>query len=276
MRKNFAQVLESAEIDLKKEYTKLFTMLYATYKDGANGTTSVYEKFSDAFPQMWFRGTAITLDEFDEEHGFCFEAKPENLNIDYFISFCEYFYNLCVGYQDVMSFLSDVNTTFITQQIKKIISLIGYKSIKQNDLTIFIEKSPSAIAVSEIIDDKNLSYKTIYYNHHSMKGDIEGKKEIILKLANCLEAKRKVLHSVNSTLADDLFFIFNNLNIRHNNTDSSDMKNYRKPVDDMPTDELEQWYDETYQMCLLAFLEIENIERKKKVADLKKELEKTI
>ena len=275
MRKNFAQVLESAEIDLKKEYTKLFTMLYAAYKDGANGTTSVYEKFSEAFPQMWFRGTAITLDEFDKEHGFCFEEKPKDLNIDYFISFCEYFYNLCVGFQDVISFLSDVNTTFITQQIEKIISLIGYKSIKQNNLTIFIEKSPSAIAVSEIIDDKNLSYKTIYYNHHSMKGDIEGKKEIILKLANCLEAKRNVLHSVNSTLADDLFFIFNNLNIRHNNTDSSNMKNYRKLVDDMPTDELEQWYDETYQMCLLAFLEIENIERKKKVADLKKELKKT-
>lgn len=264
MRRNFAQVLENAKIDLKKEYTKLFTLLYATYKDGTNNTTSVYEKFSEVFSQMWFRGTAISLDEFDEEHGFYFEEQPKDFNIDYFISFCEYFYNLSVGYMNVMGYLSDVNTTFITQQIDKIISLIGYKSIEQNGFTVFTERSPSAIAVSEIIEDENLSYKTIYYNHHSMKGDIEGKKEIILKLANCLESKRKALHSVNPTLEDNLFFIFNNLNIRHNNIDSSDVKNYRKSVDDMPSGKLEQWYDETYQMCLLAFLEIENIARRQK------------
>lgn len=275
MRRNFAQVLENAKIDLKKEYTKLFTLLYATYKDGTNNTTSVYEKFSEVFSQMWFRGTAISLDEFDEEHGFYFEEQPKDFNIDYFISFCEYFYNLSVGYMNVMGYLSDVNTTFITQQIDKIISLIGYKSIEQNGFTVFTERSPSAIAVSEIIEDENLSYKTIYYNHHSMKGDIEGKKEIILKLANCLESKRKALHSVNPTLEDNLFFIFNNLNIRHNNIDSSDVKNYRKSVDDMPSGKLEQWYDETYQMCLLAFLEIENIARRQKIADLKKELERT-
>lgn len=273
MRRNFAQVLENVKIDLKKEYTKLFTLLYATYKDGTNKTTSVYEKFAEAFPQMWFRGTAISLDEFDEEHGFCFEEQPKDFNIDYFISFCEYFYNLNDGYMNVMGYLSNVNTTFITQQIDKIISLIGYKSIEQNGFTVFTEMSSSAIAVSEIIEDENLSYKTIYYNHHSMKGDIEGKKEIILKLANCLESKRKILHSVNPALEDNLFFIFNNLNIRHNNIDSADVKNYRKFVDDMPSNELEQWYDEAYQMCLLAFLEIENIERRKKVADLKKEIE---
>lgn len=42
----------------------------------------------------------------------------------------------------------------------------------------------------------------------------------------------------------------------------------------MPKDKLEKWYDETYQMCLLAFLQIENLDRKMKFDTLKAEIEK--
>ena len=38
-------------------------------------------------------------------------------------------------------------------------------------------------------------------------------------------------------------------------------------------EELEHWYDETYQMCLLAFLRIEHIDRKKAINELKKKVE---
>jgi len=46
-------------------------------------------------------------------------------------------------------------------------------------------------------------------------------------------------------------------------------KNYKEIVAKMTQGELEGWYDETYQMCLLAFLELDNVERTKKVAELK-------
>lgn len=62
--------------------------------------------------------------------------------------------------------------------------------------------------------------------------------------------------------------MFNNMNIRHNNCAEGD-KNYKKVVAKMSQDELESWYDETYQLCLLAFLELDNVERTKKVAELK-------
>ena len=37
------------------------------------------------------------------------------------------------------------------------------------------------------------------------------------------------------------------------NVDSIYRKNYKKVIAEMPPEELEHWYDETYQMCLLAF-----------------------
>lgn len=82
-----------------------------------------------------------------------------------------------------------------------------------------------------------------------------------------LEPKRKDL---SNQLSSDLFFIINNFNIRHNNTDPNDKSKYNSKVAEMSTDELEHIYDEVYQMCLLAFMELEHSERKGWIDELKK------
>lgn len=232
--------------------------------------TSLYDEFSEYFINVWFRGTSLSLEDFDEQYGFDFEKYPQSFNIDYLINFCEYFYNLICAYIDVPA-LNKYNVTFILHQINRVIEAVGYMSTKQDGLTIFTEKSVSAIAVSEIVPN-DISYKVISYNHHSMKGNLENKKDTILKLANLLEGKRKQLKSINPSLEDDLFYAFNNLNLRHNNKDK-DYKKYKQYIADMPDNDLEQWYDEVYQMCLLAFLEIEQIDRKKSFNDLKRQIE---
>lgn len=87
-----------------------------------------------------------------------------------------------------------------------------------------------------------------------------------------LEAKRSDLKKADKTLENDLFYIFNNLNIRHNNIDPQLKGNYKVYVAQMPNDELERWYDEAYQMCLLAFLQLENHDRKIEFDKLKAEI----
>ena len=64
-----------------------------------------------------------------------------------------------------------------------------------------------------------------------------------------------------------MFSLFNNINIRHNNSDPQSGK-YHKFVANMSNAELEKWYDETYQLCLLCFLEMDNVERKRKIKEL--------
>ncbi len=129
-----------------------------------------------------------------------------------------------------------------------------------------------AVAESDLISEE-ISYKLIYYNHYSMKGDIEAKKQTIIQLAGSLEGKQAELSNINSVLKDDLFYLFNNLNLRHNNVDPSAKKKYKAYVANMDDEELEYWYDETYQMCLLAFMSIENAERKKAFIELKANIE---
>lgn len=58
------------------------------------------------------------------------------------------------------------------------------------------------------------------------------------------------------------------MNIRHNNCDPAS-KNYKEHTANMSKKELEFWYDEIYQLSLLSFLELDNIERSKQIKVLK-------
>ena len=150
--------------------------------------------------------------------------------------------------------------------------LRGRTAQVKNGITDFVPKDQAAISVSEIVDS-SLSYRVIEYNHHSMKGNLERKKATLIALADKLEAKRVKLKQVNGSLESDLFYLLNNVNVRHNNADQGG-KNYIHFVADMKDDDIEQWYDDIYQMCLLAFLELDHLERKERVKQLKEDIQK--
>ncbi len=137
----------------------------------------------------------------------------------------------------------------------------------EKEQVIITEKSAKVTAVAEITS-ANISYQIVKYNHHTLKGDIEKKKAILLVLSNELEPKRKQLSSINIQLTTNIFYMLNNLNLRHNNRSKKD-KNYKEYVAKMKKNKLEEWYDELYQMMLLAFLELEQVERNAKFNELK-------
>lgn len=102
MRQNFAQILKDAKIDIKVEYQKLYGMLYDRSIPVSNtNRISVYDELSTYFIAFCFRGTCLSLDEFNDLHGFHFEKDPTNFNIDHLISLCEYIENLLIAYQCV-------------------------------------------------------------------------------------------------------------------------------------------------------------------------------
>ena len=273
MRRNFATILKEAKVNIQDEYARLYAIFYDKYLYENGNNFSFYDLIEASFSGFWFRGTCVSLADFNETHEFSFEKEPQDFNLDYLISFCEYVYNLTMGFMGCNNtYASFFNTQRIIEQIFRIIEKIGYMQSSEDGLTIFVEKNQAAISVSEIVPQE-ISYKVISYNHHSMNGDIEGKKAILLILANQLEPQEKKLNQIDATFKSELFFAFNNFNIRHNNIDPSDKRYYNKAVAEMSEEELEHWYDETYQMCLLAFLRIEHIERKKAINELKKKVE---
>lgn len=132
---------------------------------------------------------------------------------------------------------------------------------------IVIEDKPEVTAVAEIVDN-DLGYKVLRYNHYMLKGDLEAKKGILLAMGADLEPKREQIKAIDKNLEDGIFYILNNLNLRHNNKTEGD-KHYKKAVAEMDSTTLENWYDELYQMMLLAYLQLDQVDRNARVKTLK-------
>lgn len=141
---------------------------------------------------------------------------------------------------------------------------------KEHDKVLVIEDKPQVTAATECVKEE-LSLEVIRYNHRSLLGELDEKKRILLAFAADLEPRRKEIAEIDKTLEDDIFFMLNNLNIRHNNRSKND-KNYKKYVANMRKATLEKWYDELYQMILLAYLKLEQKGRKVKIKELKQKI----
>jgi hypothetical protein len=234
------------------------------------------EDFFDTFVfKKWkARGTCINCKDLRE--ALCFEdiLESEEPSLEDTISFCEYVANLVKLYnkaclkEGVRFYPTDV-TAAISANLNSIMDWLNQKMVffEKEERVLITEKNSAVTAVAECVDEE-LAYQIVKYNHYTLKGDISKKKEILLKLGNELEPKRKQLSSLNGQLETNIFFMLNNLNIRHNNRSKKD-KNYKEYVAKMKKNKLEEWYDELYQMMLLAMLELEQIERNQKINELK-------
>ena len=91
------------------------------------------------------------------------------------------------------------------------------------------------------------------YNRFSLKGDLEEKKVILKALGDVVEPILKSNEwkgCAYKQIGDDTRFLLNNFNIRHNNMDGTNKKEYLSTI---TPEELERWYDKTYD-CLLAVI----------------------
>lgn len=208
-RKNLAQILVEANIDIKREYDRLYSSFYLQKNQDMYGNYySLQELCAANFINIPFRGTCLNLDDFDDFYDIHFEKVPSNFDLNYLILFCEYTYNFALYLNINMTPMHlGMNTPqqVYLQQIAKAIEAIGYMMVQKENITIMIPKSQEAIAVSEIVPS-DLSYKVIEYNHHALQGNIEAKKAILLLLANQLEPKRNQLKNVNRLLETNIFF----------------------------------------------------------------------
>lgn len=261
MRKTFIDIIQSKGFSVNTEFQRLKELFYyrkANYSYSER--ISLREYINGIFLTIKGRKNATSLDDFDRTYGFDFYTTPQVDDLDTLLVFCEY----------IMYFVSQVNfpnelkklREIVVEQIIEIIRTIAYEPIKKDEVISFVPKEPAAIEVAESVDDEDVSYKVLFYNHHSLKGDLEGKREILDKLAHKLEPRKKDLKSVNPDLSNLVFRAFNNLNIRHNNVETT---NCNESFTQLSDDEKENLYDCVYRYSLMAFLELENQPLKEKL-----------
>lgn len=259
----FSEVLENASVDIKREYDRLYAMFYIHKIP----TDSLWDVCAKNFLRVPFRGTCITLDDFDDFHKIAFEKSPAQFDVDYLVSFCEYSYNLVLYSQNGYDFVPMMGMISPLQlymnQVRKVIELIGYTENLQDGVTDFVPKNAEVIIAAKSVNDAKVSYDILEFNHHSMKGNLEEKRKALCSFANYFEQKRGELKRFNKDFENNLFTMFNNFNIRHDNDGNNPL------LENTSNEKLEEYYDITYELCLTAFSIIGGADSNRKAKDLR-------
>jgi len=279
MRRNFFEQLER-DLDVHAEYLKIENAVCnECYNDGTDVLGrygSINDVIENKFRFWTKRDTFMSFTELRKHLGFPLQWQTggrtpvavfpasHNLKIDRFFTYCEMLVNLifdlnltCIEWDELRCGLGPIED--ILQTIKLDIAKANCEVKTINGEMIICEKNPAATAAAEIVP-QDLANCVIEYNHHLLKGNLQRKKEILLALGARLEPERPRLKQFGKQVEDDLFFLLNNLNIRHNNMEK---------VAALGEPGLESWCDETYQLALLAELLLGNEARHGMVDNLK-------
>ena len=156
------------------------------------------------------------------------------------------------------------------QNITILIEHLNYerKIFENEEKIILLPKKPEATAVAEISSEET-ALAILMYNHHSMKGNITGKRKLLYQISLEFETLLKQPHKNYNDFFEKTNGLLNNLHIRHDNKTKEGNKN---PVIEIDDKELENWYDELYQLLLFCVLIHDNLERKNRVADFLKSI----
>ncbi|MCA6071669.1 MAG: hypothetical protein LE168_04810 [Endomicrobium sp.] len=153
--------------------------------------------------------------------------------------------------------------------IKKLIAYLNHEQqpIKSEDKILIVPKNSAGTAAAEISSPQT-GVAILKYHHRLLKGDLSEKRKLLHTIANEYEGILKSKPCEPKAIFDNANALLNNLYIRHGNKDNKN--NIAKFSDD----ELENWYDELYQILLLCVLLNDNSVRMKKVDKLLKSLQR--
>lgn len=264
---------------MDKDFQRIATLLHSEHgivrKYHQSEKYSVYDVSNLLFSKWANRGRCLDLDDFLKTIEFDKTEVKAPYNIKDFLTYIEV---VCNMWHISDAYVSNHPESYIWGKdglaIKKIIdevlSEMNQKAYydPETERCLIGEDSAQVTAAVEATEPETAS-QILHYNHRQLAGDLEKKKSILNSLAKYLEGRELELKSVcGKQLATDLNSAFNNLDIRHNNLAPRDSFDYKDKLAKMPSKELEKWYDDVYQLVLLAILEMDNVERRKNLREL--------
>ena len=254
----------SAKKDIGREIQKIAELFenvnIVTIHDFYPDQTTLEKFISHTLFLSWNgRGTYLIPDELKQEMGVSGIRKkiPTELQTTLYL---EYVLNMIKLYESKKHLVSSSFSVempiyeALLNNISLILSQLNLASIEKTpEIFILTPKDPTISEAVEIVDKPDVKLAILEYNHITNRNNLAGKQKILHVLAKDFEPRRLELEVKKEwkTLASDLGFLFNTLDIRHNNTEG---KKAVPAIQNMSEKDLLEWYDTTYRLYLTAVL----------------------
>lgn len=263
-RKNIFEILAD-KFDIKVEINKIDTLFSNALLYVTNGMTFQQQQgnIEAVVGELLFynwkqRGTCLTCQEMRSKLGIDAEKYDTNnilIRLEYYLNII----NLANTKLTFPNFQKSQQFFMLEENIKILLDHLNYECliIKKEDKVLLIPKNPAATSVAEI-SSKDTAIAILMYNHSSLKGDLSQKQNLLLKIY--LEYEKLLKKGITgfSEYFDKTRGLVNKLNIKHNN---------KKEIENLDNKQLEEWYDELYQLLLFCVLIKDNKDRKDKAKE---------
>ena len=277
MRRTFFDILNSVKFDVSEEYRNL---KYLFYEECSVPISGYLKPLSEYIDNTYFRELDIHIRQGTTD----LDSLAQKVNVSSFYTysdldslyvFCEFLYALLPDKQ-----IKGLKNRFLESQVKTIKDNIAFilektnhelkRSPKHYDNYIIVEKNKATTLAAEIVEDIEVAYDLIEYNHYALKGDLEGKKKILMSLGSYIEPilrSRILQKSGYGKIESDVGFLLNKFHIRHNNKTGAKAQEYIVSLKDS---DLELWYDRAYEMILTVIIINNNLSVYEELDNLKK------
>ena len=280
-RKNIFEILKK-EINIPDEMNKITRLFHSEMIHNAYDVFGNKYTFEEIFEKKIFsswkqRNTFISCKEIKEklEIPKVFTMiTPTDLIITSLEYYCNIIYlvNEKIILSENSTYSYEDKIKILEENINILLDKLNYQKTinKKEDILILVPKNSVVTSVAEISSQKT-AFAILKYNHATMKGDLEGKRNLLNSIYIEYEPLLKSSIDNYNDFLSQTRGLFNNLNTRHNNKTKENNKNNVVNLND---EELEKWYDELYQLLLFCVLIKDNLERKDRVKEFLKSIKK--
>lgn len=251
-RRSIYDIIESEEINLSDEYDRLYYKYSHEFRFYDGKSLARHAEYY-IFPNIKVKGTSVNLSDFLNRVGIDFKKGIHTQ--DELLDFIEYIvllYDSDIAYYDVSRKDADYESIF--DSINIILEKTAHKLIRTEKGRIVVPNDAVIEEASEILcqTDPKAALELLKYNHRSNKGNVEAKKKILNYLGNVVEPLLDGRHKKDTE--NTVKYILNNFNIRHNNKNGNDKKEF---FIKLTKTEIENWYDKLYTSIISLIIEAE-------------------
>lgn len=266
---HFYERVSNKTIKYSDEFAKLVSMLHEGYSYGMHSAVDIID--SDCFRKLPLSGNYIDF------QSLLSDACSERSEKDNFINISEIILSINNQLKPSMIPYSEYRN-FVFKQIDAMVKLIEFDLKKLNlnadkiesDLGEIVRIGPKnelLEATLDIVNDENIESKLIRYNSSNMVGKVKEKEDILCAIYSYVEGflNDNRLAQMNKRLFEDVSFLYNNLNMKHNNDKSNDTFFYEATLDSR-----EEWLDKLFHNVLLVIGSSRELQIHDAISDLKK------
>lgn len=196
-------------------------------------------------------------------------AKLQNMNItkEEFVYYLEYLLNvLQISVYAGPQYSEFCSNSEVYRVLYRVIDEIGYEIIPSEQGYYLVQKNTKLEVATNITKDVyDLNSALYLYTHSSYKDNLVKKADILCRIYKYLESLRTQINQYgHGEMYRDISKLMDALDIRH-----SPNKKSSEAIENMTKEELLEWYDKLFEMCISLIILVDYSSKRKDIKELK-------